>query len=296
MLGSIISAGAGIIGGLLGKKSSDKATAATKEMAAANIAHQKEFAQHGIRWRVDDARAAGIHPIYALGASTPSFAPVSAAFSGDTSLPNALASAGQDIGRAVNATRSQGERMTAFTKTAQALTLEKMSLENEVLRSEVASKVGRLVQQSNPPMPSPADSWLIPGHPQSGPLVTNKPLERTPGDPRAPGQEGGAITDVGHARTAKGLFPVPSENVKQRIEDNFYQETMHFIRNNLLPMLSPAFNAPPHPPAKGKAWVYDPVYGYKQVPDRKINRFLRMKGNFYGSSSKKRTPFYEASP
>lgn len=28
---------------------------------------QREFAQHGIRWRVEDARAAGLHPLAALG-------------------------------------------------------------------------------------------------------------------------------------------------------------------------------------------------------------------------------------
>lgn len=40
-----------------------------------NIAFQKEFAQHGVRWRVEDAKAAGVHPMYALGASGAAFAP-----------------------------------------------------------------------------------------------------------------------------------------------------------------------------------------------------------------------------
>lgn len=283
MLGALIGAGASLLGGLLGKSSADDAREASERMAAQNIALQKEFAQNGIRWRVEDAKAAGIHPIYALGSSGASFTPVTANFTSDTSLPNALASAGQDVGRAINATRTQGERLDGFTKAAQTLQLEKMSLENDVLRGELASKAARLVQQSGPPMAG-GENWLVPGQPASGPavpvpvaspLIKNKPMERAPGDPAKTSQEGGAITDTGHARTSGGLFPVPSNDVKNRIEDNFYQETMHFIRNNLLPMVSPRFNSPPYPADKGKAWVYDPVYGYKQVPDRFINKFLR---------------------
>lgn len=278
MLGSIISAGASLLGGLLGKKSSDDNREAQMEMNERNIALQKEFAQSGIQWKVEDAKKAGIHPIYALGGSTASFTPVSANFAADTSLPNAMAAAGQDIGRAVNATRSASDRVDAFTKTSQALTLENMNLQNENLRTEIASKAARLTQQQNPPMPSIADRFLIPGQAQTSlPASIIKPdlFKQTPGDPWKTSQEPGANPDTGHLRTSGGLFPVPSQNAKQAIEDNWYQETMHFIRNNLLPMISPKFNEPPHPAAKGKVWVYDPVYGYKQVPDRAINKFLR---------------------
>lgn len=37
-----------------------------------NAALQREFAQHGIRWKVEDAKKAGLHPLYAMGAITPS--------------------------------------------------------------------------------------------------------------------------------------------------------------------------------------------------------------------------------
>lgn len=272
MLGPLISAGASLLGGLLGKSSADDAREAQVAMNERNIALQKEFAQHGIRWKVEDARAAGIHPIYALGGSTSSFTPVSANFAADTSLPNALAAAGQDIGRAVNATRTEGERASAFTKTAQALSLEKASLENELLRTEIASATGRLRQAATPPFPG--SNFLVPGQTQSG-VVKDEPLRRVNADRSRPHQEPGAITDTGHARTTGGLFPVPSKDAKEAMEDNFYQQTMHFIRNNLLPMISPKFNEPPHAADKGKVWVYDPVYGYKQVPDRFINKFLR---------------------
>lgn len=40
-----------------------------------NAATQREFAQHGLQWRVADAVAAGVHPLYAVGASGANFAP-----------------------------------------------------------------------------------------------------------------------------------------------------------------------------------------------------------------------------
>lgn len=52
---------------------------------------QREMAQHGIRWRVEDAMAAGLHPLFALGAQLPggSPAPISIGGVGEASAPNA---------------------------------------------------------------------------------------------------------------------------------------------------------------------------------------------------------------
>lgn len=266
MIGNLISAGASLVGGLLGKKSAEKAQEANQNL-------QREFAQSGITWKVEDAKRAGIHPIYALGAPTVS---ASNAYVGDTAMPNALAAAGQDIGRAVNATRSAPQRADAFAQASQKLALEKGSLENEILKLDIASRAGRLRQAAAPAMPLNT-RYLIPGQAQTagGPLVKDEPLTRTASNPAALHQEPGAVSDVGYSRTSGGAFPTPSKDVKERIEDNWYQETMHFVRNNLLPMISPAFNDPPHAAPKGKAWVYDPVYGYKLVPDQWHRKFFR---------------------
>lgn len=40
-----------------------------------NAALQKQFAQMGIRWKVQDAMAAGLHPLYALGGAGSTFSP-----------------------------------------------------------------------------------------------------------------------------------------------------------------------------------------------------------------------------
>lgn len=57
------SAGLNLLGGYLGSKSASDANQSNAEL-------QREFAQHGIRWKVADAKAAGIHPLAALGATT----------------------------------------------------------------------------------------------------------------------------------------------------------------------------------------------------------------------------------
>lgn len=150
MFGNLIAAGASIAGGFLNRGQADKTNQIQAQQAELNRQQQEKFAQHSIRWKVEDAERAGIHPIYALGANTNSYAPVSVGTTTDTSLGSAVASAGQDISRAVNATRTQEERDTAFKKTVEALTVQKMGLENDLL----ASQIKKIQVNTNPPMPS----------------------------------------------------------------------------------------------------------------------------------------------
>lgn len=112
-MAALIGGGASLLGGLLGRESS-------RSSANRNIDLQREFAQQGIRWRVEDAKAAGIHPLYALGASPASFSPISVS----DPLGPAIASAGQDVSRAYEATRTRSERNTLDQLRAQ----ERMAL------------------------------------------------------------------------------------------------------------------------------------------------------------------------
>ncbi len=100
MWGSIISAGANLLGGMM-------SASASKSAARKQVELQREFAQNGIRWKVADAKAAGLHPLAALGAQTTSYQPVQV---GDTSLGSSLSEMGQNIGRAVDATMTRRER------------------------------------------------------------------------------------------------------------------------------------------------------------------------------------------
>lgn len=158
MIGDIISAGANLVGGFLNRQSADRHNEAQIRQAELNRQMQLDFAQQGIRWKVDDAKAAGIHPLYALGANTVSYSPVSLGGGSDSSLGNAMAAAGQDLSRAINTTRTSSERSSAFEKTVQNLTLQKMGLENDLLASQVA----KLRQTPNPPIPSGSTPGPVP--------------------------------------------------------------------------------------------------------------------------------------
>lgn len=274
MLDSILGAVGKVGGWFADREQSRHTNNMSKDLAQQNMAMQREFAQHGIQWRVEDAKRAGIHPIYALGGSGASFSPVSANFTGGTSAADSLGAAGQDIGRAFNATSTQSQRVNAFTAATQKLSLERAGLENEILRADLASKTGRLRQVAQPPMPAAKDPYLVPGQTQSG-LVKSKPLDVAPGPANQPQSEGGAITDVGYARTKTGWTPVPSKDVKERIEDNFVQERLWDMRNNLLPSIGINTSPPPFKAPPGKAWYFDVPRQEYQLKDKETPWYRR---------------------
>lgn len=151
-LGPALGAAASVVGGMFSRDAQRDANAANAAAAQQNIKLQKQFAQEGIRWKVEDARAAGIHPLYALGASTNSFAPVSVGAVPESGLGAGIANAGQDLSRAINATRTGPERIEASA--ISKLQMEGLALDNDIKRATYASAVQRLQQNQNPPIPS----------------------------------------------------------------------------------------------------------------------------------------------
>lgn len=160
----------------------DKKIAAEKELQAQNIANQKEFAQQGIRWKVADAQAAGLHPLAALGAQTSSFSNV---VGGNYDIPKTdFGGMGQDIGRAIDAGSTQSERSDrmgqAIARTAQVFSLEKMNLENEVLKNQVALTRAQLP----PPLPGSALAHLSrsPNRTADGHAISDDDVKQKAGD------------------------------------------------------------------------------------------------------------------
>lgn len=176
---------------------------------------QKEFAQMGIQWKVADARAAGIHPLFALGAQTLSYSPQ--VMQGETGF---LRDMGQNVARAAMSGMTRQER--AFSDAVNALTLKRMSLENNLLESQISN----INNSNNPPMP----------------------------DPNRPGFEDGLNMDYTHVQTKDGGYAVvPSQAVKQLIEDMPVQEAQWFVRN--LNQKHP----PKQKPKDGHVWEFNPV-------------------------------------
>lgn len=236
MLGAIIGAAGGLASSIFGKKSADK-----------QAKLQKQFAQEGIQWRVADAKKAGIHPIYALGANTPTYTPVNTAFDG-------LAQAGQDLGRAIDANSNQVQRGNAFVRSVQKLQLQRLGLENELLSAQIA----RVRQTQQPPAPSPGDQFLIDGQPGSGQVVT-KPLERESAHSRNTSVEAGTHTEMSYTRTPSGGYaPVMSKDAKDRLEEDLLGVLGWNIRNRLLPSFGFNRNPPDVELPAGYVWVFDP--------------------------------------
>jgi len=113
--GAAISAGASLIGGLFGGKGQRDANASNERL-------QREFAQNGIRWKVADAKAAGLHPLFALGGSGATYTP--SAQNVMSPMAGSLDSMGQNISRAVAAQASSQEK-------------EANALQLELLRSQI---------------------------------------------------------------------------------------------------------------------------------------------------------------
>lgn len=91
-----------------------------------NIKMQKEFAQNGIQWKVQDAEKAGIHPAIALGANTYQATPSSVA---------------PDVGSGVSgAFKHFGSAIDSFVEDKEEernLQLENMKLQNEKEKLEI---------------------------------------------------------------------------------------------------------------------------------------------------------------
>jgi len=250
IIGGLIGAGASLLGGSNAQKSQEK-------MAAENIRLQKEFAQSGIQWKVADAKAAGVHPLAALGASTLSFSPVSVG----SPAGAGISSAGQFLGRALAATDTAGGRTTSAVE---ALTLERAGLENELLRSQIA----RVNQQIGPPMPT-ANRWLVDGQLQEMPGVAVTGGGRRGGGgvgvaelPGYPYSEPGAVPDLGFSRTATGYAPIPSEAAQERMEDMWPAQLAWMLRNNILPTVAPWLPGTGRPPSEllppDHDWAFNP--------------------------------------
>lgn len=208
-LGSFLGSIAGpVLGGLIGGKNS-------KDAGDANYEAQKEFAQYGIRWKVDDARAAGIHPLYALGAQTLSFAP---SYVGDSSLgagiSAGLQAAGSEFDRAREAKQTDAERLTNRL-------LETQIQGQEIENAYRASRLARLTDPTQVPPAMPSVDGGALGDPS---LLAGLPKPSTQAFELPDGS----------------LVRWPSPDAKQAIEDSPY-EYEHMYHTRFIPWLDRAF-------------------------------------------------------
>lgn len=112
---------------------------------------QREFAQNGIRWRVEDAKAAGLHPLAAIGATGPSYSPVITA--GGSSLGDRLGGVRDSLTQmGQNTKRAEVATMTPYEKEMEQLALERARLQNNLLEGQIQNEWAALM--GSPPTPT----------------------------------------------------------------------------------------------------------------------------------------------
>ena len=295
----------GAIGGALGLIGAGQSQASAERLNQLNYEHQKEFAQNGVRWKVADAKAAGLHPLAALGASTASYSP--SAVIGDSPDFSFLRDIGQDIGRAVDAKSTAAERARNKEKIDQGtnLELEGKQLDNEYKRALIASQKQddalRLAnaavraswsQQLPPAMPSIKDNPVVDGQAQAYPIpgTESKPAEVVTSF-KGGTIQAGTNPDIAFDKTRNGGYVMRmSDSQKQANEDSIHGTTSYLMRNVLPAFLLDASSAaPPRSllPSRGKdpdeVWTYNPWHNAYYPAKR---------SDFVGRLNRRFNPFY----
>lgn len=134
IIGGAISAGSSLLGGMLNNTAADNAADEAWD-------RQKKVLTKQIQWRVEDAVKAGLHPLAALSVNPASGPPAAAVF--DSGLGNAGAALGDAVERVTDPMQKAQIAM-------QRLQLERATLDNDLIRSNIASQRMRNIQQSTP--------------------------------------------------------------------------------------------------------------------------------------------------
>lgn len=217
------------MGALLGHDAQKEANQINRDTAAMNVKQQREFAQQGIRWKVADAKAAGLAPLAALGAQTTSFSPVHVGESPNTALGDGLMDMGQNLSRSITAQQTESEKqMTQLQLAGAKLDLQGKEIENQIK----ASQLKTMTQTGSPAFPG-SDNF-IPGQGNSG-IVKINPSERTASQPGSLHQEAGWRPDLSFARTQTGLTPVVPESLSESMEDDMIGKALWRLRNQIIP-------------------------------------------------------------
>lgn len=257
-------------------------------MSMLNYQHQKEFAQNAIQWRVADAKAAGLHPLAALGASPLGFSP---SFSGGipsssdwdySAMGDAIGKMGQNIGRAIEAQATEKERAEAadYTSKARALDLENKELQNQTLRQKIfdnamASVQAVKAQAGQPPamqqvIPTGLDGRTLPGQGDAHTTILTKtvPIELLASHPQTPHATAGTQPENQYFRAGDGGYShLRSSEAAQVLEDDTLGSARYNVRNGLGTFFSEQSYAPPRDylPNRGRDpdyyWIFDNLRG-----------------------------------
>lgn len=274
-IGSAIGAVGSIAGGLIGANNA-------QSVAGMNYEAQKEFAQNGIRWKVEDAKRAGIHPLYALGASTQGYSP-SGGYTGDFGISDAAAQFGQGYERAQQAKMTKEERdkqdvrdaiqdMAALEDLNQKRRMNdaQIRLANSEIFRNFALSTNALRKTGLPPAMPGGSGGVIAGQGNSYATGQTTPeiSSVVTSEKGTPSVQAGSPPDVRFYRTISGgRAPLPTEDAGDAMDAALGAGLQWSFRNNLVPWLANFF--PINDPHRLPGEYYDLLGGQYRKKDSK---------------------------
>ena len=298
IVGSAIGAAGSLLGGVIGANNA-------QNVAGMNYEAQKEFAQNGIRWKVEDAKRAGIHPLYALGASTQGYSPTSG-YTGDFGISDAAAQFGQGYERAQQAKMTKEERdkqevrdaiqdMAALEDLNQKRRLNdaQIRLANSEIFRNFALSTNALRKTGLPPAMPGGLGGVIAGQGNSYATGQTTPeiSSVVTSEKGIPSVQAGSPPDVRFYRTLSGgRAPLPTEDAGDAMDAALGAGLQWSFRNNLVPWLANFF--PINDPHRLPGEYYDLLTGEYRKKDSKRSFIdtLRRVNNIW---SLRYYPFYK---
>lgn len=225
-----------------------------REQQERNEALQREFAQNGIRWKVEDAKAAGLHPLYGITGAGATFSPSAIGVNLSPSVAPGrratdFSSMGQDLSRAWQAQATEEEREQRKLQTALLLAqIDTQSAQAEALRSQ--AQRDRLSLFWSNPLTMGQGNWadsimygarargggdVVDLGNSQGPLTKYKPQEVVRNRPGAPHilptpVPGFVEQTMGSGPRDKWLYPAMGDQPKDELNMIDY---VPFLRENI---------------------------------------------------------------
>lgn len=233
---------------------------------------QKQLATDGIQMRVNDARKAGLHPLFALGGGQAGFTPPPLSVGmgspsefgpgGGDNLGSSLSNMGQGVSRALSAAAGPKERAQEdinYERERRWQEMQARDLDIQMKHADLALKTAQL----GPPLPRPGDPMTV-----SNKLGTYevKPNEVTTANPSAPfiaAGPGQPSVDF-HRMADGGLMPAPPKSLNiEEVSSPGYMTWM--TQNKLLPFTGSGAPTAAHLPKGAYRWQWNgmtwlPVY------------------------------------
>lgn len=303
LVGSAVGAVGDAVGGILGGKSSEKNAQtnadAALQAAKLNTEYQKEFAQQGVRWRVEDAREAGIHPLAALGAQTPTYSPSFSmdAFNGNqqssvSPLAIGLKSMGQNISRAHQAKMLEHDR--ALENAWKSAQIKRLEADTVLTQAQAAKMVvdSQQLPPAFPPLGVNIHGQVVDGQPDSGLASINNLVKVSPSQseaniPSSPGVAAATVPDIAFTRTNDGGYALTrSDSLANRMDDDFVGNVLWHFRNSLAQLWEAERVRPPKEYLpKGASRFYFDILRGAWYP--KFDKRIERKKNFISRSGSK---------